>query len=283
LLLKDKNVILTGAGRGIGQVIAQLFAEEGANIALLSRTKEELEETLGLIKSKSPSSFIHIADISDEKQIKEAFTKIKSKFSSIEILINNAGVQGPIGKFHENNFQTWQQNIHINLFGTALLTHLVLPEMIRQMSGKIINMSGGGSTSPRPNFSAYAVSKTAIVRFTETLAEEYRDYNIDINAIAPGAINTQMLEEVIGAGLLAGLELSDAKKRKNKGGNDPHVAASLFSYLASDLSNGISGKLISAPWDPWENEEFQNELRNNGDLATLRRVDNRLVFRVEEN
>jgi len=279
LLLKNKNVILTGAGRGIGQVIAQILAEEGASIALLARTKGELEETLGLIKSRSPLSFMCVTDISNEKQIKEAFTTIKCTFNSIEVLINNAGVQGPIGKFHENNFQTWQQNIHINLFGTALLTHLVLPEMIGQMSGKIINMSGGGSTSPRPNFSAYAVSKTAIVRFTETLAEEYQDYNIDINAIAPGAINTKMLEEVISAGLLAGVELSDAKKRKNKGGNDPKVAASLCSYLASDLSDGISGKLISAPWDPWESSDFQDQLRESKDLGTLRRIDNKYFIK----
>ena len=279
MLLKDKNVILTGAGRGIGQVIAEIFAEEGATIALLSRTKEELEETLGLVKSKSPLSFICVTDISDEKQIREAYSKIKCKFSSIEVLINNAGVQGPIGKFHENDFQTWEQNIHINLFGTALLTHLVLPEMIRQMSGKIINMSGGGSTSPRPNFSAYAVSKTAIVRFTETLAEEYRDHNIDINAVAPGAINTQMLEEVIASGLLAGMELSDAKKRKNNGGNDPQVAASLFSYLASNLSDGISGKLISAPWDPWESDGFRNQIKVDKDLGTLRRIDNKTFFK----
>ena len=278
MLLKNKNVILTGAGRGIGQVIARKFATEGATLALLSRTKEELEETLELIKSDSPSSIIVPVDISDEAQVKKVISLIKSRFKAIDVLINNAGIQHPIGKFHENDFLVWKQNIVINLFGTALLTHLVLPEMIKNKKGKIINMSGGGSTSPRPNFSAYAVSKTAIVRFTETLAEEYRENNIDINAVAPGAINTQMLEEVIAADIFAGQELSDAMKRKNNGGNDPNVAASLFAFLASDLSVGITGKLISAPWDPWEEHEFQQELKTKKDLGTLRRIDNKTFF-----
>ena len=278
MLLKNKNVILTGAGRGIGQVIARKFATEGATLALLSRTKEELEETLELIKSDSPSSIIVPVDISDEAQVKKVISLIKSRFKAIDVLINNAGIQHQIGKFHENDFLVWKQNIVINLFGTALLTHLVLPEMIKNKKGKIINMSGGGSTSPRPNFSAYAVSKTAIVRFTETLAEEYRENNIDINAVAPGAINTQMLEEVIAADIFAGQELSDAMKRKNNGGNDPNVAASLFAFLASDLSVGITGKLISAPWDPWEEHEFQQELKTKKDLGTLRRIDNKTFF-----
>ena len=279
-MLKNKNVILTGAGRGIGRIIACKFAKEGASLALLSRTRDELEETFELIKSDSPSSFINPVDISVESQVKNVFSLIQSRFKTIDVLINNAGVQHPIGKFHENDFLVWKENIVTNLFGAALLTHHVLPEMIKNKKGKIINMSGGGSTNPRPYFSAYAVSKTAIVRFTENLAMEYKDDHIDINVVAPGAINTRMLEEVLAVGGLAGPESLDALKRKEQGGNNPDTAAELFAFLSSDESDKITGKLISAPWDPWKEQEFQQELKTNKDLGTLRRIDNKTFFKT---
>jgi NAD(P)-dependent dehydrogenase (short-subunit alcohol dehydrogenase family) len=151
--------------------------------------------------------------------------------------------------------------------------------MINIKKGKIINLSGGGSTSPRPNFSAYAVAKTGIVRFTENLAEEVKEFNIDVNAIAPGAINTKMLEDVLHAENLAGIEYDEAVKRKKTGGNNPELAADLICFLASGLSDGITGKLISAPWDPWKENSYQNELRNNKDVAVLRRIDNKNFYK----
>lgn len=275
MLLKNKNVILTGAGRGIGRVLAQQFAEEGASIALLSRTQRELEQTLSLIKRRSPGSFICPVDISIRTEVEEAFLQIRNRFPSIDVLVNNAGVQRPIGKFHENEIQLWIDNIGINLFGTLYLTHLVLPEMISRKKGKIIIMSGGGSTGPRPNFSAYAVAKTALVRFTENLASEYKEEGIDINAVAPGAINTGMLEEVLESETLSGSEYADALKRKKLGGNDPKVAAALITFLASELSDGITGKLLSAPWDPWREQAFRERLKTDKDLGTLRRIDDK--------
>jgi NAD(P)-dependent dehydrogenase (short-subunit alcohol dehydrogenase family) len=151
--------------------------------------------------------------------------------------------------------------------------------MIDNKKGKIINLSGGGSTSARPNFSAYAVAKTGIVRFTENLAEEVREFNIDVNAVAPGAVNTKMLDDVLNAKSLAGKEYAEALNRKEKGGNDPELAADLIVFLASGLSDGITGKLISAPWDPWNENSYQNELRNNKDIAVLRRIDNKNFYK----
>jgi 3-oxoacyl-[acyl-carrier protein] reductase len=279
MLLKDKHAILTGAGRGIGQAIACRLAAEGARVALLSRTESELTETMNLIRELSPDSFYIPVDLEDETSTENAFRKINARFPIVDILVNNAGIQPPIGMFHQNDFEMWKKNIRINLFAGAFLSHLVLQEMIPRRKGKIINMSGGGSTGPRPHFSAYAVSKTAIVRFTETLAEELRDFNIDVNAVAPGAVNTRMLQEALDAGSDAGAELKDALIRKEKGGTDPSVAAGLIAFLASSLSDGISGKLISAPWDPWNESAFREELRANKDLATLRRIDNKHYFR----
>ena len=279
MMLKNKTILLTGAGRGMGREIAMTCAREGAKMILISRTENELEETLQLIIKESPESFYLTADISNESEIAECFLKIKSRCKRIDVLINNAGIQHPIGLFHQNDFVLWKKNIEVNLFGAAWLTHLVLPDLLTAGKGKIINLSGGGSTGPRPNFSAYAVSKTAIVRFTENLAEEYKDHHIDVNAISPGAVNTRMLEEVLAADSMAGSEFRDALQRKEKGGTDPSIAARLISFLASDRSDGITGKLISAPWDPWQDDGFQELLRTDKNLATLRRIDNKTYYR----
>jgi 3-oxoacyl-[acyl-carrier protein] reductase len=278
-MLGNKKTIITGAGRGIGRVISERFAKEGASLALISRTELELIETLEIVKQYSPDSLYYVADISKENEVKIVVEGIQSKWGNIDVLVNNAGVQNPIGPFYKNNLTDWKRNIEINLFGTVNLTYHVLKNMINNKRGKIINLSGGGSTSPRPNFSAYAVAKTAIVRFTENLAEEVREFNIDVNAIAPGAINTKMLEDVLHAQNLAGNEYDEAVKRKKTGGNDPELAASLICFLASGLSDGITGKLISAPWDPWKEIIYQNELRNNKDVAVLRRIDNKNFYK----
>ncbi len=279
MILKNKNVILTGAGRGIGREAAKKLSSEGANIALIARTESELKETLEILRPGNKNTFFMTLDIANEEEVIKSFEKIIKRMQRVDCLVNNAGIQPPIGTFEKTNLEEWKHNIKVNLFGTVNCTYAVIKKMIEQKRGKIINMSGGGSTSPRPNFSAYGVSKTAVVRFTETIAEEFREYNIDINAISPGAINTKMLEEVLDANENAGKEFNDATRRKKEGGNDPGIAADLICFLCSDLSNGITGKLISAPWDNWKDREFQDYLKKNKDLGTLRRIDNKNFYR----
>lgn len=279
MILENKNIIITGAGRGIGREIAKKLSSEGANLALISRTESELIETIGTLNRKNNNTFYHTLDISDEKQVEKSFQEITERMKRIDCLINNAGIQPPIGPFYKANITEWKKNFEINLFGTATCTHAVLNRMIEQKKGKIVNLSGGGSTSPRPNFSAYGVSKSAVVRFTETIAEELKEFNIDINAISPGAINTKMLDEVIASNENAGNEFLDAIKRKEKGGNDPKIAAELICFLCSDQSDGITGKLISAPWDKWNENNFQQLLRSDKDFATLRRIDNKNFYK----
>ena len=145
--------------------------------------------------------------------------------------------------------------------------------MIKAGSGKIINMSGGGATSPRANFTAYGVSKAALVRFTETLAEELKPHNIQVNAIAPGAVRTQMTEEIVIAGQLAGSrELQQAQGILREGGDSAENAAELAVFLASAESDGITGRLISAVWDDWRHLGEHSEEIAASDLYTLRRV-----------
>ena len=145
--------------------------------------------------------------------------------------------------------------------------------MRRRGGGKIVNISGGGATSPRPDFSSYAAAKCALVRLTETLAEELKEDRIDVNAVAPGAMNTRMLDELLSAGPdAAPREFADALKRKREGGTPPDKAAGLVAMLASSLSDGITGKLISAVWDDWEQLPQRREELKKSELYTLRRV-----------
>ena len=124
----------------------------------------------------------------------------KEKFGRIDILVNNAGVYGPKGLIEMVDWQDWVHALEINLYGSILMCRAVVPHFKARGSGKIIQLSGGGATTPLPHLSAYAVSKAAIVRFVETLAEEVREDHIDVNAIAPGALNTRMLDEMLEAG-----------------------------------------------------------------------------------
>jgi NAD(P)-dependent dehydrogenase (short-subunit alcohol dehydrogenase family) len=273
MLLKNKRIVLTGAGRGIGKIIAETCAKEGATMILIARTEAELQSTLKLVKKYNEKSFYICADISDFSNLDNVYNKIIGDIHVVDVLINNAGIQGPIGPFYLNKIEDWIEDININLLGTAAFTQKLLQDMIKNTKGKVINLSGGGATGSRPNFSAYAVAKTGIARFSEILADELRIFNIDVNAISPGAINTGMLDEVINLKPFAGKEFHEALKRKEIGGSDPNIAANLVVFLSSDLSDGISGKLISAIWDPWQDQQFQERLRNEKDLCTLRRID----------
>ena len=276
--LMKKNIVITGAGRGIGRQIAINASKNGANIALIARTESELNQTRDLL-SGNGNHKCYILDISIQTQTKKTFENIFHDYKNIDGLVNNAGIQKPIGPFHEVSLQEWIYNIEVNLFGTLSCTKEVLRHMVSASKGKIVNLSGGGSTSPRVNFSAYGIAKTAVVRFTETLALELKSFHIDVNAIAPGAVNTKMLDEILENRSATGVEYIDAIKRKEKGGNSPSTAADLVCYLLSKESDGITGKLISAPWDPWQTLEFQNQLRQDRDLATLRRIDNKTFFK----
>lgn len=277
MLLKNKVAIVTGAGRGIGQRIALKFAQEGAKVVVASLLEAEIKDTVEKIKGLEGNTLGIKVDVSNPKEVKRMVKNTLQRFGKIDILVNNAGIQGPIGPLEKNNSKDWLKTIEVNLFGTFLCAKEVLPYMRRQKRGKIINFSGGGATSSRPNFSAYAVSKTAIVRLTEILTDELKEYSIQVNAIAPGAVNTKMTEEVLRAGKGAGKKaISEAKKQLKSGGTPPERVAELVLFLASNKSDGLSGKLISAVWDNWKewDKEKINNIMKSSDY-TLRRIDNK--------
>ena len=274
--LLNKVAIITGAGRGIGKAIALSYAREGANLVVVSRTKSEIEETALEIKKIGRRVRFLSLDISKPSDVSLMVEKALDEFHRINILVNNAGIYGPIGPVVENDISRWIKAININLIGTFLCSREILPTMMKHNNGKIINLSGGGASSPYPRFSAYATSKAAVVRFTETLAKEVEEYNIQVNAIAPGAIYTRLHENVLDPLVNAGeVARSAAIKLKKTGGTSIELPAGLAVFLASDDSNGLTGRLISAVWDDWRNMNSQKIIDiNSTDLYTIRRIDN---------
>jgi NAD(P)-dependent dehydrogenase (short-subunit alcohol dehydrogenase family) len=272
--LDNQVALITGAGRGIGRAIAIAFARQGADLTLVARTESELEETAQMIRAAGHRVVAVTADVSHREHVERAVSQALETFDRVDVLVNNAGVQPPIGPLWQNDADEWMRAVAVNLFGPMLCIKAVLPGMMERKQGKIVNLSGGGATGPRPNFGAYAASKAALVRLTETLAMELAPYNIQINALAPGAINTRMLDQVLAAGELAGAELAQAQRRTERGGASIERAAQLAVFLASADSDGLTGKLVAAPHDDWQTwDAARIAALNESPWYTLRRID----------
>jgi 3-oxoacyl-[acyl-carrier protein] reductase len=192
----------------------------------------------------------------------------------IDILVNNAGIYGPMGPIEEIDYDQFVSTVQVNLFGTVMMCREVIPIMRRQNGGKIINLSGGGGATPLPRIDAYAASKAAVVRLTENLAMELADTGIDVNAIAPGALNTKMLDQVLEAGAQkVGRDFYErALRQRDEGGAGLDKGAAVAVFLASADSDGISGRLISAVWDDWSNLQAHRQELADSDIFTLRRI-----------
>jgi NAD(P)-dependent dehydrogenase (short-subunit alcohol dehydrogenase family) len=276
-ILKNKVAIITGANQGLGLEIAKKYAASGANLMLCARNRNLLEGALKEIKQYIAHDQIILAqqvDVSKEKDVSDVVESTLKQLGGCHILVNNAGIYGPKGDVEDVDWAEWIKAIEINVYGSVLMCRELIGHFKQQRYGKVIQLSGGGATNPLPKISAYAVSKAAIVRFAETLAEEVRGFGIDVNALAPGALNTRMLEEVLTAGPeVVGIDFYERSlKQKESGGASMDLAAELALFLASPLSDGITGKLISAAWDNWE--EWPNHISelDGTDIFTLRRI-----------
>jgi NAD(P)-dependent dehydrogenase (short-subunit alcohol dehydrogenase family) len=273
--LRNRVAVITGANRGLGEAIAQAFAKEGAGLVLAARGAELLRGVAESLPRTSEQKIEWIgADVSKITDIEAVRDCAMNTFGRVDILVNNAGVYGPIGLFEEVDWQEWCNTVSINLFGTVAMTRAIVPIMKRHGYGKIINLSGGGATAPLPRLTAYAASKAAVVRFTETIAEELAASHIDVNAIAPGALNTRLLDQILEAGPERAGEgfYRRSLKQREEGGASLELAAQLALFLASTESDGISGRLISAPWDDWRNFPRYRERIQKSDVFTLRRI-----------
>lgn len=271
MILKGKTTLVTGGSRGIGLAVAQKFIGEGAGVMLAARSLEELK---GAKRRLGQGTEICEADVSKPSEVENLIEKTVERFGRIDVVVNAAGVYGPIGSSEGIDLGKWKQTFEINVFGTFSVAQRVLPIMMKERKGKIINFSGGGD-GPFPRFSAYSASKVAIVRLTETLAAEFKEFNIDINVIAPGAVNTHILEEALSAGEEAvGKEkYREFLKQKETGGVSPEKAADLCVFLASPASDGLTGRFLSAVWDDWRNwDNDKIKAIMSSDMGTLRRV-----------
>ena len=264
------KIVVTGSSTGIGRALVLRLIGEGHNVWGIARSDQ-----LDLELSQKGSFKSMRCDVAEWPQIEQAATAVGKVWKQLDGLVCCAGSQGEVGPAVRANPERWSSTVRANLEGTFNAVrgfHGLLARAERR--AKIVCFSGGGATKARPNFSAYGVAKTAIVRLVEMIAEEESEAPLDINAVAPGAIATRLTDEVIALGPdIAGQgEFDAALKQKAGGGASLERALDLVEWLLSAKSDGITGKLISAPWDPWQGLDEQVANLRKSDIYTLRRI-----------
>ena len=193
--LKNKNALITGAGKGIGKAVAIALAKEGVNVILVARTQSDLDQVAQEVNALGVKSLTLIADVANINSVNTAVDKALSEFKTIDILINNAGIAA-FGKFLELEPEAWERIIQVNLMGTYYATRAVLPNMIERQTGDIINISSTAGLSGNALTSAYSASKFAVLGLTESLMQEVRKYNIRVTALTPSTVATDMAKEL---------------------------------------------------------------------------------------
>jgi NAD(P)-dependent dehydrogenase (short-subunit alcohol dehydrogenase family) len=277
MTLADRNAVITGGNQGLGLAIAKAYVTAGARVLICARGEELLEDARrALVQTAGREQAVATepADVSNPDDVTRLVARALAIFPQVHILVNNAGVYGPMGPIETVDWTEWARAMEINVHGSVLPCRALLPHFKERGYGKIIQVSGGGATNPLPRVSAYAASKAAVVRFAESLALEVKAFNIDVNAIAPGALATRMLDEVLAAGPdTVGQDFYDRMvKTKEQGGTPLEVGAALAVFLGSAASDGITGRLLSAVWDPWEQLASHREDLDRSDIYTIRRI-----------
>lgn len=266
---REKGILVTGAGRGLGKRLAIGFAQAGGRVGLLSRSKAELDLCDLEIEHGGGIALRIRADVTDYEQMAAAADRMRVTYGGVHVLVCAAGIPGPIGPFLDSSPKAWADTLQTNLLGFVNAARAVLPWMIGHRTGKILVLAGDGAASPRPNFAPLAAAKAALVRVVETLAEEVRDHNIQVNALDPGETYTHFTDEILRAGERAGWREQEAAERVRRTGGTPAAKQiELACFLASEESNHISGRLIAVQ-DDWK------KLRStqlDSDQYTLRRA-----------
>lgn len=261
---------------GIGFVCAEAVLEAGGAVTIAARGVDRLEEARRELAGRfGPGAVSAVAgdvgDPADAERLVEHATAAGE--DGLHGLIHAAAVIGPIGPALETDPGDWFDALRINLLGTLLVLRAAASRMRQKGGGRIVLFSGGGATSPFPNYTAYACSKVGVVRLAETLAIELAGEGIAVNAIAPGFVATRMHDATLKAGERAGdAYLERTRRGLEDGGVPPELAARAAVFLLSDRSAGITGRLLAAPWDDWDDwPEHRAEIEGS-DLFTLRRI-----------
>jgi 3-oxoacyl-[acyl-carrier protein] reductase len=280
--LSGRAAIITGASRGLGLVIAKTFFQAGADLLICSRNSQAIarasREIQELRRSDSQRLISVAADVSNPDDVGRLAEITLREIPALTILVNNAGVYGPMGSIETVGWEEWKAALEINLYGQVLMCRAFLPHFRQRHYGKIIQISGGGATNPMPRLESYAAGKAAVVRFMESLALDCRRDGIDVNSVAPGLLDTQLLDQVLEAGPEAVGE--DFYQRmltaKKQGQSTPlDIGAKLCLFLASSASDGLTGRLISAVWDNYEDWPNHLDELKASDIYTLRRITGR--------
>ena len=277
MTLSGRNAVITGASQGLGLAIAREYVKAGANVFLCARDEGMLGRARDEVAALAGAGQIveaRKADVASEQDVRALADAAIERFGSVHVLVNNAGVYGPMGAIDEVDWAEWTRAMRINIDGSVLPCRCLLPHFKARGYGKIVQLSGGGATNPLPRITAYAASKAAIVRFAESLALEVKPFGIDVNAIAPGALNTRMMEQLLAAGPEAvGADFHARMTRvAAEGGTPLETGAALAVFLGSAESDGITGKLLSAVWDPWRTLPAHAADLAATDVYTLRRI-----------
>jgi NAD(P)-dependent dehydrogenase (short-subunit alcohol dehydrogenase family) len=276
--LGGARCLVTGATGVFGAAVAARLRARGADLVLTGRSEPALEALAARLNAMEGGAIDRVTlDLAEPDAVAALIGALDGK---LDVLINNAAIPGPIGPVAGSDFAAWEETIRFNLLLPVELCRAALG-LLAEAAGtgrrraKIINLSGGGATSPRPNFSAYSVAKTGVVRFTEILAHEVRSLGIDVNAVAPGALPSVMTRNILAAGpaLCAPHELAIAEKAQGEAGLAAMARATdLVAFLAAPASDGVTGRLIAAQWDPWPNFRTFEQALDASDIYTLRRI-----------
>ncbi len=246
---------MTGASSGIGRHLADRLERDGSEVMGLSRETG--------------------CDVTRGDELAQAVTRVRARWPGIDALICCAGAHGVIGDAMEADPELWIQSMELNLVGTFRAIHAFFPLLEAGVGRrKVLCFSGGGATGSRPFFSAYAVAKTGIVRLVEVLADEWSGRPIDIYGIAPGRVDTRLIDELVALGpsRVGEAEYRSALEVKRGNGGSLEKIVGLVRYLLSEASNGLSGRLLAAQWDPWDEPARLAELAEKRDFGKLRRI-----------
>jgi len=277
--------IVTGGSRGIGLAIARELASRGFDLVLAARTERELLAARDALVSAFPVRCVaQPTDVSDPAQAQRLLDRAVAELGRVDGLVNNAGVAGAVGELAGCDLREWRSALEVNLMGTVHMMRAALPQMRRQGSGRIVNLSGGGvgGAGVLPRISGYVASKAAVVQLTECIAREVAGDGICVNAISPGPVVTEMTATVLAAGPeKAGTALYEQTLRQREsGGEPPQKAARLVAWLLSGEAKDLTGKLLSAVWD--DVSRIDPAADNRSSLYTLRRIEGTLFQEVRD-
>ena len=248
-LLTDKVCIITGAGKGFGKAIAKKFADNGAKLALITRTQSDVDDLYREFYGYENKFLAICGDVSDQDTVNSFVADVKSKFGRIDVLVNNAGMRFR-KKFEEITLEEFNLVLNVNVVSMFMLCKAVMPTMVEQKTGKIINISSVVGTLGLPELSAYATSKAAIIGLTKALSVEYGESNIQVNAIAPGFCKTSYFDNFKKKSEL--YEFTIERTPMRRWGESEEVANSCL-FLASSLSSYVTGDVINVDggWSAW--------------------------------